>query len=189
MKADENRISNKEYGNPHAQRLRTGRLKAMFNFDRTDSLCPVCLRRLPATRQEEGDRIFLIKDCPDHGRFKTLIWEGSPAFASWKRPKIPATPSVCYRPVDRGCPFDCGLCPDHRQRSCTILLEVTSRCNLSCSFCYADSKGQPASDPDPETIKKWYASAARAGARVPYPALRRRAHFARRSAGDRGHGA
>ena len=138
-------------------------MKTMIEHDRTTSLCPVCLKRLPARRREEGEKVYLIKDCPDHGRYKALIWEGSPAFGTWKRPKIPTTPPIAYHPVDRGCPFDCGLCPDHRQRSCTILLEVTSRCNLSCSFCYADSGGQAAPDPDLETIKKWYGSAAEAG--------------------------
>ena len=25
----------------------------------------------------------------------------------------------------RGCPYDCGLCPDHEQHSCLTLIEVT----------------------------------------------------------------
>jgi uncharacterized radical SAM superfamily Fe-S cluster-containing enzyme len=135
----------------------------VMNHDKTLSLCPVCLKRIPARREEEGNRVYLIKDCPAHGRTKTLIWAGPPAFESWKRPKIPTTPPVTYRSVERGCPFDCGLCPDHRQRSCTIILEVTHRCNLTCSFCYADSGGQTGADPDLGTIKMWYESAANAG--------------------------
>jgi len=138
-------------------------LTAMMEPESTISLCPVCLKRVPALREASGDRVYLTKDCPDHGHFKTLIWEGPPTFESWKRPKIPTTPPVTYRPVERGCPFDCGLCPDHRQRSCTIILEVTRRCNLACSFCYADSGGKESPDPDLETIRTWYESAARAG--------------------------
>ncbi|MGL5804169.1 MAG: radical SAM protein, partial [Xenococcaceae cyanobacterium] len=38
-----------------------------------------------------------------------------------------------------GCPFDCGLCPDHEQHSCLTLIELTDRCNLTCPICYADS--------------------------------------------------
>ena len=42
-------------------------------------------------------------------------------------------------PIERGCPYDCGLCPDHEQHSCVTLVEITDRCNLDCPICYADS--------------------------------------------------
>ena len=132
--------------------------------DNTLSLCPVCLRRIPAQRTAAGEKVYLLKNCPEHGSFQTLIWDGYPHFQSWKRPKIPTTPPFTHRSVAKGCPFDCGLCPDHRQRSCTIMLEVTERCNLSCSFCYADAGGHT-DDPDLETIEEWYRSAAKAGDR------------------------
>ncbi|MBU2551885.1 MAG: radical SAM protein [Proteobacteria bacterium] len=138
-------------------------MTAAAEAGRTESLCPVCLERVPARREEDGGRVYLVKTCPDHGPCRTLIWEGPPAFGSWKRPKIPTTPPVIHRPVERGCPFDCGLCPDHRQRSCTIILEVTGRCNLGCAFCYADSGGKTDGDPGLETIRSWYRSAAEAG--------------------------
>jgi len=134
----------------------------MTTLDKTLSLCPVCLRRIPAQRVGAGEKVYLVKSCPDHGLFRTLIWDGYPPFQSWKRSKIHTTPSVANRSMEAGCPFDCGLCPDHRQRSCTIILEVTSRCNLSCSFCYADAGGGPV-DPDLKTLQGWYESAAHAG--------------------------
>ena len=31
-----------------------------------------------------------------------------------------------------GCPYDCGLCPDHEQHSCLSLVEITDVCNLDC---------------------------------------------------------
>ena len=27
----------------------------------------------------------------------------------------------------RGCPWDCGLCPDHMQHSCLTLVEITDQ--------------------------------------------------------------
>ncbi len=42
-------------------------------------------------------------------------------------------------PIKYGCPYDCGLCPDHEQHSCLTLIELTDRCNLFCPICYADS--------------------------------------------------
>src|SRR5262249_39562065 len=40
---------------------------------------------------------------------------------------------------DRGCPFDCGLCPEHEQHTCIALVEITSSCNLKCPMCFAES--------------------------------------------------
>lgn len=114
--------------------------------EQTESLCPVCLRRLPAYRVRRGDTTYLVKRCALHGEFRTPVWRGAPAFDQWRRPKIPVQPPALFTAVDKGCPFDCGLCGAHRQRSCTILIEVTQRCDLNCPVCYADA---PAKDPDP----------------------------------------
>jgi len=129
----------------------------------TESLCPVCLARLTARRVMRGTAVYIEKTCPDHGSFAARIWDGAPAFTGWQRPKIPTRPPYCGRPVDRGCPFDCGLCPDHRQRSCTIILEVTDRCNLACPVCYADAGGKNSADPPLAMIAGWFAAARQAG--------------------------
>jgi uncharacterized radical SAM superfamily Fe-S cluster-containing enzyme len=42
-------------------------------------------------------------------------------------------------PIQYGCPYDCGLCPDHEQHSCLSIIEVTDRCNLTCPICYSES--------------------------------------------------
>jgi uncharacterized radical SAM superfamily Fe-S cluster-containing enzyme len=59
-------------------------------------------------------------------------------------------------PVAQGCPFDCGLCPDHRQHTCTALLEITQRCNLRCPVCFADAGNAALPDPDLIVIEGWY---------------------------------
>ena len=41
--------------------------------------------------------------------------------------------------IERGCPWDCGLCPDHEQHSCVAIVEVTDACNLECPVCFAGS--------------------------------------------------
>ena len=33
-------------------------------------------------------------------------------------------------PTEAGCPFDCGLCPDHEQHSCLAIVEINAACNL-----------------------------------------------------------
>ncbi|MCE1237294.1 MAG: radical SAM protein [Hyphomicrobiales bacterium] len=106
----------------------------------TESVCPVCLETIPAERWAIGDEVRLIKTCPEHGRFSVPVWRGFASYGPWgeaarahSRTPSPATA------VDRGCPHDCGLCPDHRQQSCCVLLEVTSRCDLACPVCFASA--------------------------------------------------
>ncbi len=70
-----------------------------------------------------------------------------------ENPELPERPGTS---VAAGCPFDCGLCPDHRQQTCTALLEVTRRCNLRCIFCFADAGSSRTADADMTTIRGWY---------------------------------
>jgi uncharacterized radical SAM superfamily Fe-S cluster-containing enzyme len=122
---------------------------------RTESVCPECLARIPAERVIRGGDVTLRKTCPQHGAFETVVWRGDPAYTGWAHPKIPAYPQAPFTAVEAGCPYDCGLCPDHRQQTCTALLEVTQRCNLRCPVCFADAGvGEP--DPPLDVIAMWY---------------------------------
>lgn len=53
--------------------------------------------------------------------------------------KPPELPKRFNTPQRWGCPYDCGLCPEHMQHSCLTLVEITDHCNLRCPICYADS--------------------------------------------------
>ena len=105
----------------------------------TESLCPICLRKLDAYMTNEGKSTYMHKECPEHGVFKTVVWRGATVMREWIRTKERAYIQNPVTQVDQGCPFDCGLCSSHRQHTCTALIEVTSRCNLSCRFCFADA--------------------------------------------------
>lgn len=122
----------------------------------TQSVCPVCLKRLTASKKREGDRVFLEKTCPEHGSFRTLIWNGPPDYDSWNRNDPKVHLAHTHTRKDRGCPYDCGICPEHRQNTCCVLLEVTQRCNLSCPVCFASSGESQAEDPSVEEISQWY---------------------------------
>ena len=131
-------------------------------LSKTVSLCPECMTRIPARRVARGDQVWLEKTCPEHGEFQTKIWQGVSSFQNWVRPKIPGVINIPYTEVKRGCPFDCGLCPSHRQHTCTAVIEVTQRCNLQCTFCFADA-GSNSVDPDQETVRSWFQSLLNAG--------------------------
>ncbi len=117
----------------------------MFSKHDTESLCPVCLRRLDAVYEEfpaDSGNIVMRKTCPVHGEFVTPVWRGEPSLSGWHRPKTPSFPEHPRTQTERGCPFDCGLCPEHAQHTCTGQIEVTQRCDLGCPVCYASSPVQ-----------------------------------------------
>ena len=123
---------------------------------KTASVCPVCLKRLPAERVAYGDEVYLEKTCPEHGFFKTILWRGLPEYPSWMREKIPNHPQKPLTQTRNGCPFDCGLCAEHRQEPCCVLLEVTQRCDLGCPVCFASSGESASIDPDLSIVRLWY---------------------------------
>lgn len=125
---------------------------------KTWSLCPDCLTRLPATIVEQENEILLQKTCPTHGRFSTPIWRGTPDFTGWSRPKTPYLGGMRLE-GQKGCPYDCGLCQNHNQRTCTALVEVTERCNLGCPVCFASSEkcvDACADEPDLDELEKMF---------------------------------
>ena len=132
-------------------------------LSQTESLCPECLKRIPACRVAYGNDVYLEKTCDEHGLFRVIIWRGNnPAYLSWATAKLPSRPPVCDTPVEKGCPFDCGLCPEHRQHTCCVLLEVTGRCNLRCPVCFAQS-GEAGAEPSLQEITVWYEKLMRSG--------------------------
>ena len=131
----------------------------------TQSVCPVCLRTIPAMIRKQGQTVTLAKHCPEHGAFESVIWREKPLFADWLRPKTPSRPPACLTERDKGCPYDCGLCPEHRQHTCTALIEITQRCNLRCPVCFADAGS--GSDPDMEQLSFLYDRVLQAQGGVP----------------------
>lgn len=109
-------------------------------YDYTISLCPTCLKRIDAKIVFEDDKVFMLKRCPEHGRSKVLIADDIPYYKNIRNYNKPSDiPYTFNTKIHYGCPYDCGLCPDHEQHSCLTIVEVTDRCNLTCPTCYAGS--------------------------------------------------
>lgn len=114
----------------------------------TESVCPVCLRRLKAEKRAEQDGIYMDKSCPEHGRFSTLIWEGDlRSYLHWSTESIREEQPVAPKGTEKGCPYDCGLCREHQRKGCCVLLELTNRCNLRCPVCFASAGENPVKEP------------------------------------------
>jgi uncharacterized radical SAM superfamily Fe-S cluster-containing enzyme len=119
------------------------RILSVCDIRYTESVCPNCLRRVSAELREEGNKVYMVKTCPEHGTFQVPVWVGPPHFHEWSRPKIPFYGGERQTASGSNCPYDCGLCPQHAQRTCTVLVEITSACNLNCPVCFADSGRTP----------------------------------------------
>lgn len=130
-----------------------------MEIGKTMSVCPVCLAKIPAAKTVGGDgNIYLEKKCWEHGAFRTLIWEGDlESYVNWAAGDTPSpvTP-VRAQPVEKGCPYDCGLCQSHERDGCCVLLELTNRCNLRCPVCFASAGEQTPHDLSLEEIGRQY---------------------------------
>ncbi len=107
----------------------------------TQSLCPVCLNTVPATKFIEGKDVFLQKTCPVHGASVMQIAKDAHRFFD----KTFDVPGKSFTPVctyNGNCGEDCGWCDEHRQHVCTGLIEVTDCCDLACPICYFGEKSK-----------------------------------------------
>jgi 7,8-dihydro-6-hydroxymethylpterin dimethyltransferase len=109
-------------------------------WGQTTSLCETCLALVPAKIEIRGNEVWYEKRCDRHGTHATLI---STDAAYWRLCKDYIKPGdrplALQSRTEFGCPYDCGLCPDHEQHSCLALIEINEHCNLSCPVCFADS--------------------------------------------------
>ena len=111
--------------------------------------CPVCARDLTGTEYEDGGKIFLKKMCPDHGEVTDLVSSDARLYLDKMGNRRRKHHENCLLQV-----CSQGVCGHHLTRKAEWgFLEVTSRCNMNCPVCYADS-GAGGEDVPLEDIKK-----------------------------------
>ena len=108
-------------------------------YEMTTSICPECNERIQAKVIIRDKAVYLMKFCPIHGKQEELLEEDIEYHRQKRNFDKPGTISKTQTIFEKGCPFDCGLCPQHDQHTCIGLIEITNKCNLNCPSCYADS--------------------------------------------------
>jgi len=106
----------------------------------TKSICPECLKVLDATIFEDDGKVYIKKECLEHGAFQELYWSSYEQYVRAEKFRYdgegisnPRTKTV------NGCPYDCGICPQHKSHTALAIIDVTNRCNLKCPVCFANA--------------------------------------------------
>lgn len=111
----------------------------------TRSICPVCLEPVAAGVYERDREVWLDKRCAEHGWFSALL---SSDVRHYYRPAPELTDSAGCCGGGCGVPATAadasGMAAPWANHSCTILIEITERCNLTCPTCFAGSSPQHA---------------------------------------------
>ena len=106
----------------------------------TKSICPECHTVLPARIFEDDGMVMMSKSCPVHGGYEDVYWSD---FEQWNRVKTYSTVGDGLEnprtETSRGCPYDCGICPNHKSHTILSIIDVTNRCNLKCPICFANA--------------------------------------------------
>lgn len=107
----------------------------------TLSLCPLCKRKLQATIFARDGTVYMSKECPEHGEFEDRVFGSEEMYLSAERFAYDAPhPENFDIKLVEGCPEDCGLCDKHMGNTDLANIDVTNRCNLNCSFCFANAR-------------------------------------------------
>ncbi|MFX1511243.1 MAG: radical SAM protein [Promethearchaeota archaeon] len=121
----------------------------------TRSICPNCKKTIDAQILIRDNRVIMKKYCSTHGHYEVLLSSDFDHYRYSERFNKPGVKKLEYQTqVEKGCPVDCGVCPEHKQHTCLGILEITSRCNLKCPICFAESGGKAGVDLPFEVVER-----------------------------------
>jgi uncharacterized radical SAM superfamily Fe-S cluster-containing enzyme len=117
------------------------RIRPHLFYGATQALCSECLRIVEAKELIADGMVWLQKRCRHHGVQRVLLADDVDYWRMAREKFQKAGEQVAQpnTPFRFGCPYDCGICPEHEQHGCLTLLEINDHCNLKCPTCYAGS--------------------------------------------------
>ncbi|MCK4496766.1 MAG: radical SAM protein [Candidatus Aenigmarchaeota archaeon] len=104
----------------------------------TKSLCPECLKIIPAVVFYRDGKVWIAKECEKHGKFEDLYWGDYEMYMRAKRfakdGRGVSNPNV--KKENPICPKDCGLCNMHKSHTALANIALTTRCDRNCWYCF-----------------------------------------------------
>ncbi len=106
----------------------------------TESVCPECFQVIQAhIFIDNKGEVRIGKECAEHGYYEDSYTFSDPDLYQWAEQYTyegdkPENPT---HKKNLGCPYDCGLCPDHKSQTVLAIIDITNRCNLRCPICFA----------------------------------------------------
>ncbi len=116
-------------------------METVETIGRTRSVCPECMSVIDAMLVRKDNKVLMIKDCPDHGQFTDMYFSDAGIYERFARFRDSGASLTNPMTAEtRGCPMDCGICPNHRTQTLLANIDVTNRCNMHCPICFANSE-------------------------------------------------
>ncbi|MBI5599037.1 MAG: radical SAM protein [Deltaproteobacteria bacterium] len=106
-----------------------------------DSVCPECMEIIKATLYPEGGKVWIRKNCNEHGEFKDVFYGDLDLYFKCEDFWLGDGRGVEDPPIKKAtvCPSQCGLCNMHTSHSGLPIMDLTNRCNMTCSVCFANA--------------------------------------------------
>ncbi len=121
---------------------------------KTQSICPVCLKKISAELTETDGKILIRKECEEHGTFSISHWQSQRIFDLAEKNDFFKYFEDSSRNSDQ-CPYSCGTCEKHVSSTVIGVIDVTKRCDLKCAVCFSVfSENEVDYEPSKEEIIK-----------------------------------
>ncbi|MCX8035933.1 MAG: radical SAM protein [Candidatus Sumerlaeia bacterium] len=93
--------------------------------------CEMCHQPVPVAREQRGQRLYLVRECPQCGHGETLI--STDAKAYYEKRELMGYEGDAVET----CSMQCVECT-HATPPAFVVIDVTNRCNMNCPICLSN---------------------------------------------------